>query len=83
MGATGDPQHATRRQHGGAAVRSTMPVEMLVRVTDVQQAERLPRAVVLARLRERLGDEPVQNRESGRRVEIGLHGPGALGQRRS
>ena len=35
------------------------------------------------RLRERLGDEPVQNRESGRRVEIGLHGPGALGQRRS
>ena len=49
-----------------------MPVEMLVRVTDVQQAERLPRAVVLARLRERLGCAQVAERDLLRDVILSL-----------
>ena len=51
-----------------------MPVEMLVRVTDVQQAERLPRAVVLARLRERLGCAQVAERDLLRDVIFLLQG---------
>ena len=35
------------------------------------------------RLRERLGDEPVQDCEARRRIKIGVHGLGALGQRRA